>query len=306
MNASMKISRRKVLAGGAALAAGATFLEYRSLTGHFDHRRFPGETSKARFDASREALRTTNDALVHVGHSTHLLRVGGLTFLTDPWFYDPAFGALSHLAGPAVSPEHVGDLDAVLVSHDHADHADMNAIDRLDKRARAVVATGALAAGFRARGFSEVHVLAPWEELRLGDATVTAVPGLHDIYEIGFVVRGASKCVYFAGDTRLHPDLPAIAERLAPTCAILPVDGTRLTGGAMHVMTPDDAVTAARILRVKLAIPSHGEARFSDPIAETLLASSISNAPARFGDAMRALPNVRCVVPSPGELVPLA
>jgi L-ascorbate metabolism protein UlaG (beta-lactamase superfamily) len=305
MNAPMKISRRKVLAGGAALAAGATFLEYRSLTGHFDHRRFSGETSKARFDASRGALRTSGDALVHVGHSTHLLRVGGLTFVTDPWFYDPAFGALSHLAGPAVSPEHVGELDAVLVSHDHADHADMNAIDRLDKRARAIVATSALAAGFKARGFAEVHVLAPWEELRIGDATITAVPGLHDVYEIGFVVRSAATCVYFAGDTRLHPDLPAIAERLAPTCAILPVDGTRLTGGAMHVMTPDDAVTAARTLRVKLAIPSHGEARFSDPIAGTLLASSIPNAPSRFGDAMRALPNVRCVVPSPGELVPL-
>lgn len=305
----MKLTRRKVLVGGAALAAGGAFFEYRSLTGHYDHRKFSGETAKARFDESRASLRVAEDgagALVHVGHSTHLISVAGVTFLTDPWFYDPAFGALAHVRGPAVMPEHVGELDCVLVSHDHADHADMRAIDRLDKRARAVVATSEIAARFKASGFSDVHVLAPWAEMRLGPATITAVPGLHDIYEIGFVLRGAGRCVYFAGDSRLHPDLPAIAERLAPSCAILPVDGTRLTGGAMHVMTPDDAVEAARILRVKLAIPSHGEARFSDPFAGAVLASSIENAPTKFGSAMaKNFASVRCVVPAAGELVAL-
>ena len=75
---------------------------------------------------------------------------------------------------------------------------------------------------------------------------MTAVPGLHDIYEIGFVVRSDLKSVYFAGDTRLHPDLPAIAERFRPDASILPVDGTRVIGSALSVMTPEDAATASR------------------------------------------------------------
>ena len=304
-----KITRRRLLGGGAALAIGAaTFVEARSFGGRWDHRTWPGASGPERFARSRAALAgpAGDGALVHVGHSTHLLSVAGVTFLTDPWFYDPAFGALAHARGPAVAPEDVGALDAVLVTHDHADHADMRAIDRLDKRARAIVATADLASRVRALGFADVAVLRPWEETRVGEASVTAVPALHDVYEIGFVLRGAGRCVYFAGDSRLHPDLPAIAERFAPTAAILPVDGTRLTRGGLHVMTPDDAVTAARTLGVKLAIPSHAEARFSDPIAATLLASTIEGASEIFRDRMsRALPAVACTVPTSGELVPI-
>ena len=41
---------------------------------------------------------------------------------------------------------------------------------------------------------------------------IRAVPGLHDIYEIGFVVQGAGRSIYFAGDTRVHEHLPVIAD----------------------------------------------------------------------------------------------
>ena len=158
----------------------------------------------------------------------------------------------------------------------------------------------------RARGFADVSVLAPWEERHIGEAIVTAVPGLHDIYEIGFVVRANGKSVYFAGDSRLHPDLPAIAERFRPDVAILPVDGTRLVGGGMHVMPPEDAAIAARTLGSSLVIPSHAEAYFSDPIAGHLLASTIAGARHRFAEVMaRELPHVACRVPTPGELVAL-
>src|SRR5262249_19572869 len=201
--------------------------------------------------------------IVHVGHSTHLLSIGGLRFLTDPWFYDPAFGALSHEIVPAVLPSQIGRLDAILITHDHADHADLRAIDEMDKRAVVLVSTSDLAARVKARGFSDVTPLAAWEERKLGDVVVTAVPGLHDIYEIGFVLRGGGTSVYFAGDTRLHPDLPAIAERLKPAAAILPLDGTRLTRGALPVITPQEAGPAARPLGGSSVLPpSPGAALF--------------------------------------------
>ena len=144
------------------------------------------------------------------------------------------------------------------------------------------------------------------KERTIEGVTITAVPALHDIYEIGFVVQGGGTSVYFAGDSRLHPALPAIAERFAPEVSILSCDGTRLAGGDLHVMTPEDAVTAARTLRSKLVIPSHAEAVFSDPIVSHFLASTVARARFVFGDAMgRALPGARCVVPLPGELVPV-
>jgi L-ascorbate metabolism protein UlaG (beta-lactamase superfamily) len=296
---TVRLSRRAWLVGGAAVLAA---METASLRGTFDHRSLRPVSGRDRYRAAAASLDA--DAVVHVGHSTHLLHVARTRLLTDPWFYDPAFGALRHSPSPAVAPEEIGPLDAILVTHDHADHADLRAMDRLDKHAVVLVATRELAAKVRARGFSDVAVLAPWEERTVGGARVVAVPGLHDIYEIGFVVIGPTHRVYFAGDTRLHPDLPAIRERLSPDVALLPVDGTRLTGGSLHVMTPDDAASAARTLGCAMVMPTHADAEFTDPLAEHVLASTVAHAAERFRDAIATrLPAVRAPLPLPGERV---
>ncbi len=306
------LARRALLVGAASLGIGA--LEYGSLSGRFDHRRRPGSQDHAsalRYAAALAELEADATAaagsIVQVGHSTHLIAVGAARMLTDPWFGDPAFGAMSHTSGPATSPDEIGRLDAILVSHDHADHLDPPAVDRLDKRALALVGTDAIAARMKGLGFSRTEVLTPWATIDVGGARVTAVPAEHDIYEIGFVVEGAGHRVYFAGDTRLFDGIDEIAERLAPTMAILPVDGTRLIGGDLHVMTPDDAVQAVRKLKVPAAMPSHADAEFTDPLVDYVLASTVADAPAKFASAMAsALPAVRCHLPRAGELLRLS
>ncbi len=292
-----------MLLGALGLGVGATIGEGCSLAGAFDHRRTPAPSARERYE---HALTVTSarDGVVHIGHSTHLVSIGGRRFLTDPWFHDPAYGSLVHGAGPAVDAENVGPLDAVLITHEHPDHADFRAIDRLDKRALVVAATERLASLARRCGFSAVLVLRPWENVHVGAVAVHAVPALHDCYEIGFVLVGAAHRIYFAGDSRLHPDLPEIAERFQPDWAILPVDGTRIRWEEPSVMTPADAVIAARQLGVRGVIPSHAEALFSDPVAEHLLTENIASAAAKFATlAARRLPNVSCRVPAAGNVV---
>jgi L-ascorbate metabolism protein UlaG (beta-lactamase superfamily) len=304
----VKLLTRRSALGAVLAAAGVGALEYTKLRGTFDHARLAPPVGRERFAQSRADLASSTDladgALVHVGHSTHLLSVAGVRFLTDPWFYDPAFGALSHARGPATLPENVGDLDCLLITHDHADHADMRAIERLDKRAQAIVATDELAVRVRNLGFKEIHVLRPWDILAIGRAKVMAVPAEHDVYEVGYVLEGAGRRVYFAGDTRLFDGIDAIAERMKPTMAILPVDGTRVRTAGLHVMTPDDAVAAAAKLGARMVMPSHAEAYFSDPFAKYALATLIEGAAGIFAQAMaKALPDVQCVVPDAGDLV---
>jgi L-ascorbate metabolism protein UlaG (beta-lactamase superfamily) len=235
-----------------------------------------------------------------------VLSVGGRRLLTDPWFSDPAFGALEHARGPACRPEDVTGLDAVLVSHEHPDHADFAALDRLPDKSRtvALVATEALARRLEKLAYRYVRRLAPWEAHDLDGAVVHAVPAIHDVPEIGFVVAGAGASVYFAGDTALHPELAAIAERYRPAFAILPVDGTRLRGSAKATMNALEATRAAHLLGVRGVMPSHAEARFTDPLAEHVLTASSHAGAERFRREMATrLPHVRCAVPEPGERV---
>ena len=301
----MRIGRRNMLAGGAALLAGGIGVEYASFRGSFDHRSSAGAGGASEYAESQKRISGGVEGVLHVGHSTHLVALGGLRFLTDPWFYDPAFGALAHERAPAVLPSALGKLDVILISHDHADHADLRALAEMDRTAAVVVDTEELAKKVRGVGFASVSVLAVAEKKTFGEVTVTAVEALHDIHEIGFVLTRGEKSVYFAGDTAMNPAIAKIGQTFKPTLSILPCDGTRLTGGAQLVMTPADAVEAAKQLGSRVVMPSHAEAHFSDPIASTFLASHAPKPRETFlAGVQRELEGTTlCVVPRPGDLV---
>src|SRR3954468_6470676 len=63
--------------------------------------------------------------LTYIGGPTALIEFGGLRFVTDPTFdaapaeYPSGPATLRKRKGPALSPDEVGHVDAVLLSHDH-------------------------------------------------------------------------------------------------------------------------------------------------------------------------------------------
>lgn len=299
-----RLTRRRVLQGAGGLLSLAA-LEAASLRGCFDHNRRAVTPREESFRASMNRG-LHEDGVVHLAHSTHVICLDGLRFMTDPWFYDPAFGALAHTTRPPVEPEAIGAFDVLLISHDHPDHADFRAIDRMDKRATVVCATRGLAERAKAAGFTQTHVLGLWETLPLGAVSVTATPAEHDAYEIGYLLTGTRHNVYFAGDTRLHRGFAEIAERGRLDLAILPVDGTRVKTSQLWVMTPDDAVTATGILKAGAVLPSHAESTFCDPLVGHVLATEIPDSAAKFAAALAlAQPSVPCHLPGAGDFVAL-
>src|SRR5262245_24310559 len=73
-------------AGGAAASA-----EVASLGGAWDHRSVALASPLPRLASG------TPDAprLLHIGHCCHLIELSGQRWLTDPWFFNPAFGSLT-------------------------------------------------------------------------------------------------------------------------------------------------------------------------------------------------------------------
>ena len=164
-----------------------------------------------------------------IGGPTALIEIDGFRLLTDPTFDAPGDYPLPHvtlekLEGPAMSADAIGEIDAVLLSHDqHADNLDHSGKAFLT-RAKRVLTTeiGAKRLGGHAEGF------APWgsTELKKGGSslTITATPARHgpagieplagDV--IGFVVasnRPGSRPVYISGDTTWFDGVAEVARR---------------------------------------------------------------------------------------------
>src|SRR3954470_23597852 len=137
--------------------------------------------------ASRDS--TDDVTMTFGGNATMLLRIGGVTLLTDPNFVRRGQrGYLGQglwakrLTDRAPEPAQLPVLDAIVLSHLHGDHWDRIATARLDK-GTPVVTTSAAAKALNRRGFGETSDLAPWQEhtIERGGETlrITAVPGVH-------------------------------------------------------------------------------------------------------------------------------
>ncbi|NKQ56438.1 MBL fold metallo-hydrolase [Amycolatopsis sp. K13G38] len=215
-----------------------------------------------------------------VGGPTALLELGGKRLLTDPTFspagvHESAPGRpLTKTEDPAVSREALGEIDAVLLSHDqHADNLDPAGRELVGE----VLLTLTTISGARRLG-GTAQGLPPWAAISLGPLEVISVPALHgppgcesltgDV--IGFVLRGRGlPSVYVSGDNASLEVVRAVAKRIGSIDVALLFAGaarTSLFAGAPLTLTSEDAAEATRILNAKIVIPLHtrGWAHFSE------------------------------------------
>jgi L-ascorbate metabolism protein UlaG (beta-lactamase superfamily) len=232
-----------------------------------------------------------------IGGPTLRLTYAGLTFLTDPTFDDPGEYAgavtLRKLIGPALRPDQVGPVDAVLLSHDqHADNLDTGG-RRFLREVPVVLSTPATAERLAAEHEAAEHVdggrvdgvrgLAPWEAVTLGapggEVRVTAVPARHGPEGCeplsgpvtGFVLEadGAPR-VYVSGDNASLDVVEQVARRFSVDVAVLFVGGANVGRFGDEPVTLDArrARAAADLLDGALIGPVHHTdwAHFVEPV----------------------------------------
>ena len=220
----------------------------------------------------------------YIGGPTAILIIGGVRFVTDPTFDPPGeypigARALSKTAGPAFPVDQVGEVDAVLLSHDqHPDNLDSTGRDFLATVPLVLSTTAA-----QGRLGSRVRALPNWEHVQLlrpdgGHLTVTGVPAQHGpdgslsaVGEVtGFVVSGDGvPTVYVSGDNASLEIVRAVANRFTSIDVALLFAGaarTALMDGAFLTLTSVQAAEAAQILDATHVVPLHfeGWAHFTD------------------------------------------
>ena len=101
--------------------------------------------------------------ITYIGHATLLLEIAGARILTDPNF-DPQLGRfLPRVSAPGIALDALPALDAILLTHAHADHLSFDSLDRLP-RDIPLYAPPAVARWLRGKGYAHVEPIAAGED----------------------------------------------------------------------------------------------------------------------------------------------
>jgi len=215
-------------------------------------------TPQPRGPGSIDGVADPAPAITWVGHSTVLLELDGVRLLTDPVLRE----RMLHLRRVSVSAD-VGalhDVDALLISHLHYDHLDVQSLRAVGRASRVVVPVGA-GDMLRSRGFAHVTELDVGEDTDVNGVNVSATHAEHGgrqllgmrVPALGYLVSGSLR-IWFAGDTDLFDGMSRVAPDL--DVALLPVAGwgPRLPKGHLN---PERAAQALTLLRPRIAVPIH-------------------------------------------------
>jgi L-ascorbate metabolism protein UlaG (beta-lactamase superfamily) len=254
-------------------------------------------------------LRQAQDRITYVGHATTLIELAGVRLLTDPVLRSRLLLLIRrHGATPASEISQA--IDAVLISHLHADHLDFPSLRRLGRQMPVIVPSGG-GRGLARRGFRNVVELDPGESTSVGPVEVRATPAAHEgrrwkagrhVDAVGYLMHGGGRRLYFAGDTDLFEGMRDLAGSL--DVALLPVAGWGPNIRVGH-LDPDRAAQAAAILRPRIAVPIHWGTLLRADLARRW--PDVLTAPPReFASRVAELaPSVDARVLAPGETLSL-
>lgn len=218
-----------------------------------------------------------------IGHSTVLLRIGGLTVMTDPVFSERAspfsFLGPKRFVPPGIALDELPTIDVVLISHGHYDHLDRASVRHINRRFGGrtlfVVPLG-VGALLRRWGISNVVELDWWESHSYRGLDMTLTPARHwsarsfnDRNRMlwgAFAIFAEGFSCYFAGDSGYGAHFGETRQRLKPRerngvlfdLALMPIgayEPRRIMKN--HHMNPEEAVLAHQNIGARRSIAIH-------------------------------------------------
>jgi L-ascorbate metabolism protein UlaG (beta-lactamase superfamily) len=209
------------------------------------------------------------------GHASVYLELEGIRLMVDPILSDwasPVAGVGPKRFHPPPSDlQSLPKIDAVLISHDHYDHLDMDTVKRLQATGSHFFVPLGIGAHLERWGVPKAQFteLDWWQSVQVRGVRLTSTPVRHysgRAFRDGnatlwssWAMVGATQRVYFSGDTGFGDHFQAIGERLGPfDLSILKIGayGPGQSWRDIH-MEPEEAIAAHLKLRARRMLPVH-------------------------------------------------
>jgi L-ascorbate metabolism protein UlaG (beta-lactamase superfamily) len=246
-----------------------------------------------------------------LGHATALVEIDGARILTDPVWSERV--SPSSLVGPRrffeppIALDDLPRIDAVVISHDHYDHLDMETVKTLAGTGARFCLPLGVGAHLEKWGIPADRIdEREWGEGgEIAGVTITAAPARHfsgrrlsdrdATLWCSWVIAGPRHRVYYSGDSGYFEGYREIGRASGPfDLTLMSLGAYGPTWPLIH-MTPEELVQAQQDLRGELLLPVHW-ATFN-------LAFHAWNDPAIRMAADARAHGVRFTIPRPGEMV---
>jgi L-ascorbate metabolism protein UlaG (beta-lactamase superfamily) len=196
-----------------------------------------------------DLLAAPDRSLWRLGHSTMLLKIDGQFWLTDPVFSERAspfqFMGPKRFHAPPIALADLPPITGVVLSHDHYDHLDHDAIQQLAPKVAHFITP--LGVGDRLIDWgvpaAKVQQLDWWQSTTVAGLRLVATPAQHfsgrglsdgntTLWASWVLIAGDTR-LFFSGDTGYFDGFKTIGERLGP------FDLTMIENGAYDPQWPD-------------------------------------------------------------------
>lgn len=235
----------------------------------------PDEPPRTQPVSARDLIAAKNKIrITWIGHATVFVSVnqGGTVtnIITDPIFGNLPIG--QRLAEMPIAKEKLPRVDAVVVSHSHYDHCDLETLRFLHDRnplLKIILPEGQARWG-RENGLTRAEDMRWWTKQKVGVAEIHFLPAHHWSVRVpgdrmqfhwgSYAFVAGRTAIYFAGDTAYSSHFSRIAERFPQgfAAALMPIGAysPRWFMQASHV-DPSEAVSGFIDLKAQVLLPMH-------------------------------------------------